>query len=98
MGYRIEYDHGECKFQVLKENRSRLPGLTAGALAAFLILTHLFWPAGDSAIQDFLIPGDDVVTRKAAQTMVQELREGASLTQAVEVFCREIIDSAENPD
>ena len=93
MGYRIQYDSGEGKYQILEETKSRLPALTAGVLAGFLLLTHLFWPKGDAAIRDFLIPGEDKVTIAAAESMAQELRDGASLSRALEVFCRQVMES-----
>ena len=91
MGYRIEYDSGEGKYQVLPERKSRVPAFTTAALAGFLLMTHLFWPAGEDAIRDFLIPGEDAVTIAAAECMAAELREGASLQDALESFCRQII-------
>ena len=91
MGYRIEYDRGEGTYQVLPEGKSRVPAFTAAALAGFLLLTHLLWPAGDAAIREFLIPGEDSVTIEAVECMAAELREGASLQDALEEFCRRII-------
>ena len=95
MAYRIEYDCGVGKYEVFPEQKSRIPALTAGALTVFLLLTHLFWPAGDALIQDFLIPGEDAVTIAAAQTLAENLKEGASLGEAAEIFCREILACAE---
>lgn len=98
MSYRIAYDTGAGKYEIIPQRKSRLPVLTAAALTGFLLLTHLFWPAGDAALRDFLIPGEDDVTLRAVQTMARELRCGAPFSDTVENFCREIIENAKASD
>ena len=90
---RVRYRAG--KYEIIPEQKSRIPALTAGALVVFLLLTHLFWPAGDAAIRDFLIPGEDAVTLRAAKTLVENLKEGTALGEAAEAFCREILTGAQ---
>lgn len=43
---------------------------------------------------DFLIPGDPQVTKEAATMMIEELRKGESLYDAMTVFCRQVLDAA----
>lgn len=45
-------------------------------------------------IPDFLIPGDPVITRKAASSMMNALKEGIPVNDAVTVFCKEILHGA----
>ena len=94
MAYRIEYDTGAGKYEIHPERKSLGPWLTAGWLALFLLLTHLFWPAGEAALRDFLIPGDDAVTVLAAKRLAENLKEGTTLVEAAEIFCRDILAGA----
>ena len=92
MAYRIAYDDGEGKYEILETKKSRIPELTAGALAACLLLTHLFWPSGEAALRDLFIPGEDAVTIRAAQALTDCLKQGGGMQEAAEVFCREILE------
>ena len=47
-----------------------------------------------NGIPDFLIPGDPTVTKTAATTMMDELRAGVSVDDAVTTFCKEILHGA----
>ena len=46
-------------------------------------------------IPDFLIPGDPEVTKTAASVMVAEIKNGATVGNAVTAFCKTILDGAE---
>lgn len=96
MGYRIEYDSGKKQYEVRRKDPLRFPAMVAGALVLFVLLTMVFWDAGAAAIRDALIPGDDVVTLQALESLASDLRSGASVQEAVTAFCREIVDGAAN--
>ena len=46
-------------------------------------------------VPDFLIPGDPEVTKTAASVMVDEIKNGATVGNAITAFCKTILDGAE---
>lgn len=58
-----------------------------------LALAALLWVRA-KGIPDFLIPGDPDVTRSAAATMMDEIRAGVPVDDAITVFCKEILHGA----
>jgi len=83
MGYRIVYGKQEKKIIPLK----RIGAIAAGIAVSAVLL----WPASRSAVTEILLPGDEEITAKALQTMVEDLGEGNGIGEAVTAFCREII-------
>ena len=98
MGYIITYDGEEPGKIPTIRRRSRLPALTFAFLLAFLLLTKLFWPAGTDKLRRILLPGDPDVTAHAATALVDDLRTGEPVGEAVKTFCGEILAHAEYPD
>lgn len=90
MGYRIEYDRGNGKYEVKKERPHHFV-LLLGGFCLFFLLALNFWPEGAAALRSALIPGEDAVTVQAFQIMTDDLRSGASVYDAVEAFCRFVI-------
>lgn len=91
MPYRIVYGPEPNFFT---SNTTQLPRrriLTASALLAFIILVRGIWPQGTTVLRQYLLPGEPTVTQTAANSLLEDLREGASLDEAVTAFCREII-------
>lgn len=78
MGYEIHYG---------KRERRRLPWLTAGAFAAFLVLVFACWPRGWEVLAETLFPGDRQVTVRALGLLAGKLRSGEGILEAVEAFC-----------
>lgn len=46
-------------------------------------------------LRDFVLPGDGAITDRALQGLVENLRSGQPMSDAVEVFCKEIIHGVE---
>ena len=46
-------------------------------------------------VQEFLLPGDPAVTAAALENMVDNIKDGNSIAEAVTAFCREIVENAE---
>lgn len=63
-------------------------------LTVLLIITAALW-LRLKGVPDFLIPGDPVVTKSAAEMLFEEIRAGESVNDAVAVFCKEILDGAQ---
>lgn len=94
MGYRIEYgSQGELR-KPLKSKRSYsaiaaticVLALVAGAIT--VKHTGLTW------VQEVLLPGDPAVTAAALENMVDNIKEGDSIADAVTTFCKEIVENA----
>lgn len=88
MSYRIEYDSGAGKYEVI-QNRCIFPGVILAA--AVLLLAISLWPEGRTAVFSWLIPGEDAVTAAAFSAMTDDLRCGAGILTALESFCRAVI-------
>jgi len=91
MGYRIDYDMKSGYWEVSQNHKWRLPVLTVFFFILFLFLCSWFWPEGMNLFVDLIIPGDNTVTLQAAKNMTEYLRDGGSIQQAVDAFCREVI-------
>ena len=98
MGYQIRYDAGKAVKTGLKERKPAAVGMVAAGLVAVCLLVRLFWPAGMDKLRQMVIPGDPEVTGRAAEQMVSQLHEGVPVGDAVQAFCREIMDEAGYPD
>lgn len=98
MSYRIEY--GEDPFAAGKTGlrMGSVVLYTMVCLILFYGLTSAFWPEGRASLQEFLLPGDNAVTAQALENMVEHLRAGEAIGDAVVVFCREIIDGTQLSD
>ncbi len=89
MSYRIEYDSRINKYEV-KQEKNLFPMFL---VLSFMVISLIFCiqPGMLDAVRSFLIPGEDTVTMQAFSAMSDDLRSGAGLWEAVEVFCRGVI-------
>ena len=93
MAYRIQYGKASKKERTaLLHSSKKFYILKWGLAAAVVVLISLL---GRFGFLDFLIPGDRDITKSAFQTMVEDVREGEHVKDAVIAFCEEIISSAE---
>lgn len=94
MGYRVEYkSFGEEKKR--PKPRKYKQAVMAAALVLALTGSALTVKAtGLSWVQKYLLPGDPEVTAAALEQMVDDLRSGRGIGEAVTAFCREIIENA----
>lgn len=94
MGYKILYNpEMKEKFPEAKRNMFTQKFIKVLAVAAITVL--IFSVLGRENVVDYFIPGDPDITQAAFETMVNELKNGAAVKNAVAVFCREIITGAE---
>ncbi len=90
MSYRIEYN---------PEKKKRYP-LTTGFMPKWLIFAVIIMVAlfavqrldTNKTIRTWLLPGDPEITDAALSSMVEDIREGESVKDAITTFCLEIID------
>ena len=98
MGYQIRYDAGKAVKTGLKERKRSAVGMVAAALVAVCLLVRLFWPAGMDKLRRMVFPADLEVTGRPAEQMVSQIHEGVPVGDAVQAFCREILNEAGYPD
>jgi len=97
MGYIIRY--GPEK-QVKQKNGKMwealgVQGMTAFFLALFILFAGLFWKDGKEVMKRWLIPGEAGATETAAMKLVEDIRSGEPVLDAVDAFCREIFKEAD---
>ena len=91
MGYQISYET-TIKHRDRHTGRDkRLVGMTAAFLAVFLLLVNFCWPKGREVLRQILWPADTAMV----EHFVDELRYGVPLGDAVEGFCREVIQNGD---
>lgn len=98
LGYRIEYDGREGKYEIRRYNPYRLPVLLCVAVCLFLLLTFCFWQEGADYIKEAMIPGENAVTVAAFENLTQRLRQGETLQDAVTAFCIDVIHGSAPAD
>ena len=92
MAYRIDYNI-IGKFPMNK--KKNWTGVIAGILVVALIIGAITVKmAGLPWVREVLIPGDPVITAAALDGMVEDLRNGDSIIEAITAFCREIMKHA----
>ena len=91
MGYRITYGQDVIKSK-LPPDRKKLVfrRIILAALACVAVALAL----SSATIRHYLLPGDPVVTERALQELVSDLRSGEKVSDAVTAFCQEILDNA----
>lgn len=97
MAYRIEYGPPVKKPASPVLRRFRFQLLTASLLFLFVLSVRLLWPAGTAKLREVLLPAEPSWTAQAAQDMVEQVRQGENLGDAVTAFCREVLNHAEFP-
>ena len=91
MGYKIEYspETAHCYPQrntPQKRNIGRW-------FCLLLVIGTILWMRVNG-IPDFLIPGDPIITKSAAVTLMDDISDGVNVNDAVTAFCRTILDGA----
>ncbi len=92
MGYRIDYEMNGVRMTRRKNKKKKPWGilLPFALFMSVLIGAHMH-PRARQEIREFLIPGKADVTTAAAECFVTELKQGSSISDAIAVFCREVI-------
>ena len=91
MPYSVIYStKGIAKFKSQSRNKriKRLLLIVSGAVICFALC---YAPVRNQLIQIFF-PGDHEVTKVAATQMIEDIREGKPVREAVTAFCQEILE------
>ena len=90
MSYQINY--GLTSRPIKNSAKNKPWGLTWIVLLVFLLLVNSCWPRGHAVLRDLLWPGEPEKTQQALETFVTQLRYGEPVTDAIELFCLEILE------
>lgn len=93
MSYQISYG-GMKEKRPRQWKPRRLPILTVAFFMLFLLTVERVWPAGRERLRELLWPGNGEVTAAAFATMTERLDAGEPIADAVEAFCKEILQDA----
>ena len=94
MAYSIDYNAGEIKKVEFKPLRKRVKRKILTFVAIAFTVIGITQAVGSDAVKEFLLPGDPAVTEAALTGMIEDIRAGESVGDAITAFCREILDSA----
>lgn len=94
LGYKIHYGIHTYK-KIINSNGRRqyrriLSVVTATIIAAVVILCVVYW----DSFTKWLLPGDYQTTIDAFRKFTVSIKSGTQAREAIEVFCRDIIDYA----
>lgn len=94
MGYRIQYNpEHKKKYPIKLAFEVRRRWLVGIAIAIVLFMGIAGINKGE-VLKSWLLPGDPKATEAALFTMIEDIRAGESLGNAVTAFCLEIMDHA----
>lgn len=88
MGYELRYDLQSIK---ISKNKKHSGHLHFVALTAFLILCTVMMHFGGTVLQTVIL-GQRETAKAAAEHMVEDIRSGTSLTDAIQTFCAELAE------
>ena len=89
MGYRVDYKPIK-KVRNMEKRITNVPVLTGICLLLFFFLVFSCWPQGMEIVQEMMIPGEPEITLAAMEQFTDLLMDGASIGEALEVFCNTI--------
>lgn len=93
MAYSISYGVQRHELQE-RPHSGRFWLLSGGFFALFLSGVQLFWEDGAQTLRQLVFPLSEQAVA-ALEGMVQSVRDGVSIPEAVTAFCREVIHSAQ---
>lgn len=91
MAYQIRYDTIGAPSVRKRSYKTVLVGAVVMLLVAGAMAVKSAWLPW---VQEVLLPGDPAVTAAALQGMMEDLKEGQGIVNAVTAFCREILAHA----
>ena len=65
--------------------------MTAGFILVLYLVAGAYWPKGSALLRRVLLPGEPSAAEMAFTRLVEDLRMGESLTDAVTVFCATVV-------
>lgn len=93
MRYSIQYEPDKNELYPQESNKKRRTGCYI-LVGCFLLAVVLAVTAFKETIVSWIVPGDDQVTIHAAEAMIDQLKDGSSIGDAVTAFYEEILYNA----
>ncbi len=94
MAYLIEYENTIKKtFFQLGRKRKRIQSIWVVVLVCVIVLGYIAINYKDILLT-YLLPGDASVTASAIHSLINDIKAGQGVEEAVTAFCREIIHNA----
>ena len=90
MGYRIVYG-ADRSMDVDRQRSASLRTMIAISFCFFALLVKFFWPEGREVLMGYLLPNKQTVALIAFSEMIENLQQGAIMSEALTVFCKEIL-------
>ena len=92
MSYRIDYNPENRKKYPMKKTKT-----TSWLIYTLVVIAVIFTAqkaCKNEAIKTVLLPGDPEITSSAISTMIDDVKSGEPIKDAVTAFCLEIIHNA----
>ena len=94
MGYKIAYEKGS-KVKFTTKNNRKLPKKTITLSCIIILAAVLIYAGAGKYLRDFFMPG---VTDDAFAALVDDIRSGEGVSDAVTAFCMDVIENAKSED
>ena len=91
MAYRVQYGNDDTYSETTRIRLGRTILMTIGVMAVLFSLTAKFWPEGKQVLDKLTAFHGLRQIQQHLEIMVLDLRSGASLSQTVTAFCRDVI-------
>ena len=95
MAYRIVYGPMPKATSPGRQISLRISMMTVVFLLLFVLLVKQTWPEGTDMLRSVLLPGEPGKTETAVQTLLEDMRNGEPVGDAVTAFCRQIIENGQ---
>lgn len=89
MPYQIQYDQSGMQMDI--QTDIRRTGHTGWKILVGILILLLIYVWKTNNLQEYLIPGDNEITKQAFAELDQALRGGEPFQEAFYDFCREIV-------
>lgn len=94
MNYQIIYNTKNID-NIRRVNKYRkLPVYICTVTVIILAVIIFSNPNSLSAVRDYLVPGNDAVTKSAFFELTENIKEGESMSAAITTFCQRVIGNA----
>ena len=94
MGYHISYNKGDKRhFRNCKRSSAPKRWVVVGCV--IFLLSAIMLGFQYAPFRNALLPGDGEVTAHAVGVLINDLRSGESVREAITAFCIEVIESAQ---
>jgi len=94
VGYRIVYESAFVKKTKICRVTSHKQYIIIGSLLLLMLFGMCWLGWNKTNIQRYLLPGDPDITGAAIEELIEKIRSGTSVSDAVSAFCNEIVDRA----